>query len=165
MTGIQSWTVGSVQVTSIVEAETPGVPPEFFFPAGSAADVAAQSWLVPTFASPDGSLIFRVQAFVLDLGHRRLVVDPCVGNEKERSLPLWHMQNYTFLNDFVAAGFDLDSVNDVVHTHLHADHVGWIPVSSKARGLRRSALPVICTHNVSSIIGERRTRTRQRTCT
>ena len=30
---------------------------------------------------------------------RRVVVDPCVGNDKSRSLPFWHMQRYTFLDD------------------------------------------------------------------
>jgi len=121
----QSWKVGSVTVTSVVEAETRHIPPEFFFPESSAPEVAEHGWLVPTWAAADGTLILRVQAFVVEVGARRVVVDPCVGNGKARNLPFWHMQQYTFLDDFVAAGFDLGAIDHVVHTHLHADHCGW----------------------------------------
>jgi glyoxylase-like metal-dependent hydrolase (beta-lactamase superfamily II) len=121
----QSWTVGDATITTIVEAETPGVPPEFFFPASNAAEVAEQTWLVPTWASADGSLILRVQAFVIEIAGRQVLVDPCVGNGKRRQLPFWNEQQYTFLTDLSAAGFDVDTIDQVVHTHLHADHVGW----------------------------------------
>jgi glyoxylase-like metal-dependent hydrolase (beta-lactamase superfamily II) len=124
-TNVQSWKVGAATITAIVEAETPGVPTEFFFPESTAAGVAEQTWLVPTFASADGALIFRVQAFVVEVGARVIVVDPCVGNGKRRMLPFWNEQQYTFLADFAAAGFDVDAVDVVLHTHLHADHVGW----------------------------------------
>jgi glyoxylase-like metal-dependent hydrolase (beta-lactamase superfamily II) len=123
---MQRWHVGDATVTAIVEAETGGIPPAMFFPEATARDVADESWLVPDFADAGGALIFRVQAFVIDDGlGRRVVVDPCVGNDKSRSLPFWHMQRYTFLDDLVAGGFDPESVDLVVHTHLHADHVGW----------------------------------------
>jgi glyoxylase-like metal-dependent hydrolase (beta-lactamase superfamily II) len=125
MTDAQSWTAGSALVTAIVEAETPDVPPELFFPESTAADVAEESWLVPAFASADGALIFRVQAFLVELGTRRVLVDPCVGNDKQRALPFWHMQGYRFLEDFRAAGFDVTTIDQVIHTHLHADHLGW----------------------------------------
>jgi glyoxylase-like metal-dependent hydrolase (beta-lactamase superfamily II) len=123
---MQRWHVGDATVTAIVEAETGRIPPAMFFPAATASDVAAESWLVPDFADAEGALIFRVQAFVIDDGlGRRVVVDPCVGNDKQRALPFWHLQRYTFLDDLTAAGFDPLGVDLVVHTHLHADHVGW----------------------------------------
>jgi glyoxylase-like metal-dependent hydrolase (beta-lactamase superfamily II) len=54
-----------------------------------------------------------------------VVVDPCVGNGKQRSLPFWDQQSWPFMERFLAAGFDPAAVDLVVHTHLHADHVGW----------------------------------------
>jgi glyoxylase-like metal-dependent hydrolase (beta-lactamase superfamily II) len=35
------------------------------------------------------------------------------------------MQDWPFMERFLAAGFDPASVDAVVHTHLHADHIGW----------------------------------------
>ena len=67
----------------------------------------------------------RVQALVVDQPGRRVLVDPCVGNDKQRALPFWHEQSFPFLERFAAAGFDPGSIDVVVHTHLHADHVGW----------------------------------------
>ena len=122
---MQQWHVGDATVTAIVEAETAGIPPEMFFPDATPDEVAAATWLVPDYASPDGRLILRVQAFVLDVFERRIIVDPCVGNDKHRSLPFWHLQHYTFLDDLAGSGFDPASIDLVLHTHLHADHVGW----------------------------------------
>src|SRR5690349_20664189 len=121
----QRWTVGAATITRIVEAETPGIPPEFFFPAATAADIARHDWLVPDFAAADGTITFAVQAFVVDIGTRRILVDPCVGNGKQLTLPFWNMQDWPFWERFEEAGFSAESVDQVVHTHLHEDHIGW----------------------------------------
>ena len=148
MSSARSWTVGSALVTAIVEAETPDVPPEFFFPDSTAADVAEESWLVPTFASADGALILRVQAFLVELGTRRVLVDPCVGNGKVRWLPVWNDLDLPFMERLAAAGVTPPDVGLVVHTHLHADHVGWdthrdgdtwVPTFTSARHLYTEA--------------------------
>jgi hypothetical protein len=60
------WRVGAVTITSVVEAETPGIPPELFFPTGSAAEVAAETWLIPDYAAPDGTIGMRVQALFVE---------------------------------------------------------------------------------------------------
>lgn len=54
-----------------------------------------------------------------------VLVDPCVGNGKVRTLPFWHDQTWPFLERMASAGFSPGDVDLVVHTHLHADHVGW----------------------------------------
>lgn len=77
-------------------------------------------------ASADGSLIgFRVQAFVLEHRDKVILVDPCVGNHKSLTLPIWDQLELPWLDDFRTAGFDPDSVDMVIHTHLHEDHMGW----------------------------------------
>ncbi len=124
-TTIQRWTVGDITITSVVEAETAHIPPEFFFTGIDAAAVREQPDLVPDFADTDGNITLRVQALVIDQPGRRVLVDPCVGNAKQRALPFWHEQSFPFLERFAAAGFDAPSIDVVVHTHLHADHVGW----------------------------------------
>jgi glyoxylase-like metal-dependent hydrolase (beta-lactamase superfamily II) len=125
MTATQRWTVGGATITSVVEEETHHIPPEFFFPAATAAEVATHDWLVPDFADSDGNVALRVQAFVIEVGTRRVLVDPCVGNGKPLPLVFWNEMQWPFFERFTEAGFDAAGIDTVVHTHLHADHVGW----------------------------------------
>jgi hypothetical protein len=73
----QRWNVGSATIPSIVEDETHHIPPELFFPDGTAVDVAEHPWLVPDHADENGNVALRVQALVVDIGvgradhHRR----------------------------------------------------------------------------------------------
>ena len=144
----QRFTVGAATITSVVEDEVPHIPPELFFPEGSAPAVAKHEWLVPDYADADGHVTLRVQAFVLQLAGRTILIDPCVGNNKARAFPFWNQQSYPFLERFTEAGFAPASVDMVVHTHLHADHVGWdthlvdgawIPTFTQARHLYTQA--------------------------
>lgn len=123
--GVQRWQLGPVTITSILEDQTDHIPPEFFFPSVTTADVKRHDWLVPHFADADGNLSLRVQAMVMEIGGRTVVVDPCVGNGKRRAQFFWNEQQWPFMERFAAAGFDPARVDLVVHTHLHADHVGW----------------------------------------
>jgi glyoxylase-like metal-dependent hydrolase (beta-lactamase superfamily II) len=121
----QRWSVGSCTITSIVEEQVEHVPPEVFFPEATAADVARHPWLAPDFADERGRIALRVQAFVVEIGTRCVLVDPCVGNDKKLAVPFWNERSFPFLERFDAAGFTPARVDTVVHTHLHADHVGW----------------------------------------
>jgi glyoxylase-like metal-dependent hydrolase (beta-lactamase superfamily II) len=114
-----------MRITSVVEAQTDGIPPALFFPSADEGLVRRNAWLPPGAADDQGRLGLRVQAFVIDAGDLTVVVDPCVGNGRTRSLPFWNDQAWPFMERFRAAGFDPDAVDLVVHTHLHADHVGW----------------------------------------
>ncbi|MGH9885474.1 MAG: MBL fold metallo-hydrolase, partial [bacterium] len=121
----QRWKVGELTITSVVEEQTEHIPPEFLFPAATTADIARHPELVPDFADADGRITMRVQAFVISGPRRCVLVDPCVGNAKKRSMPFWNERNWPFLERLAEAGFEPSSVDTVVHTHLHADHVGW----------------------------------------
>ena len=124
-TDTRQWKVGDVVITSVVESQTDHIPPPFFFPEATAAAVARHQWLQPDFADADGNIGLRIQALVVEAGGRRLLVDPCVGNGKHLAMPFWNEQAWPFLDRFREAGFDAASIDAVVHTHLHADHVGW----------------------------------------
>jgi glyoxylase-like metal-dependent hydrolase (beta-lactamase superfamily II) len=121
----ERWRVGDATITAIVETQTDAIPPQLFFPGASAEDIVAHEWLIPDHAHSDGTIAFRVQAFVIELGGWTILVDPCVGNHKLRALPFWHDQEWPWFERFLEAGFDPDHVDVVLHTHLHADHVGW----------------------------------------
>jgi glyoxylase-like metal-dependent hydrolase (beta-lactamase superfamily II) len=123
--GLQRWTVGDVRITAVSEEQTDHIPPQFFFPEATADEVARYPWLVPDHADEAGNIGLHVQAFVVEVGSRTIVVDPCVGDERLRNMPFWSQQHWGFLDRFEAAGFDTDAAELVLHTHLHADHVGW----------------------------------------
>src|SRR5207249_7299637 len=44
---------------------------------------------------------------------------------KVRSHPAWNRQQLPFLADLQAAGCARETIDRVVCTHLHVDHVGW----------------------------------------
>jgi glyoxylase-like metal-dependent hydrolase (beta-lactamase superfamily II) len=121
----ERWDLGRVWVTSVVESQTDGIPPALFFPAADEGLVRRHAWLPPGTGDDRGRLGLRVQAFVIETGDLTILVDPCVGNGRTRSLPFWNDQAWPFMERFRAAGFDPDAVDLVVHTHLHVDHVGW----------------------------------------
>lgn len=118
------WTIGETRLTSLVEAETMGVPVQLFYPDASGSDVTDAAWMDPALGGPDG-ISFRVQSFVLEHRGLTIVVDPCVGNGKHLELPFWNELDLPWLHDFRAAGFDPAAVDLVIHTHLHEDHIGW----------------------------------------
>lgn len=122
---VQRWRIGDATLTAVVEMEGP-VPPEFFFAEPKAEDIQKHGWLVPHFATEDGRVILRIQALVVEAAGRCIVVDPCVGNGKQRAMvPFWSNLQTPFLARLAAAGVDRECVDTVVHTHLHADHIGW----------------------------------------
>ncbi|HXQ63062.1 MAG TPA: MBL fold metallo-hydrolase [Acidimicrobiales bacterium] len=142
------WEVGSAIVTSVVEHQFDRIPPEFFFPDATTEAVGRHRWLVPDYADATGAISLRVQAFVIEVPGLAAVVDPCVGNGKVRALPFWHDQNWPFLERLASAGFSPDEIDLVIHTHLHADHVGWdtrrdgdawVPTFGRARHLYTAA--------------------------
>lgn len=121
----ERWVIGDTTLTSIVEAETAGIPVEFFFPEMTASHVQAIDWLPEGSTATDGTIAFRVQSFVIEHEGRLIVVDPCVGNHKKRALPFWNDLRDPWMDRFLAAGFSPLAVDIVVHTHLHSDHIGW----------------------------------------
>lgn len=121
---MQSWKIGDVTVTQIVELTFQGL--EDFLPDATPDAVLPIDWLKPDFITPEGVLKFSIHALVIETGTRQILVDTCVGNEKPRAFfPDWHMLQTGFLREFEAAGFSRDSIDTVLCTHLHLDHVGW----------------------------------------
>ena len=67
-----------------------------------------------------------IHSLVLEDGKRRIVVDTGLGNDKQgRNVPTWNDRKGPFLETLTAAGFAPDSIDTVLCTHLHVDHVGW----------------------------------------
>jgi len=118
------WKIGDVTITRIVEMETTSKA-TFVLKEGSPENIRTVPWLRPHFANPDGKVIMSVHAFVIESPGHRMVVDTCIGNDKRRAFPGWNMLQLPFLADLEKAGFARNSIDRVLCTHLHVDHVGW----------------------------------------
>jgi glyoxylase-like metal-dependent hydrolase (beta-lactamase superfamily II) len=124
------WRIGKVTVTKIVEMEVTGGS-RFILPQATYEEILPIGWLQPHFADERGRLKMSIHALVVEApdgtkNGRRIVVDTCLGNDKEgRRIPTWNKLQGPFLNDLGAAGFARDSIDTVLCTHLHVDHVGW----------------------------------------
>ena len=74
----------------------------------------------------EGQLVMSVHALVVETPSRRIVVDTCIGNDKSgRHAPHWNNMQGPFLADLASAGYARESIDTVLCTHLHVDHVGW----------------------------------------
>lgn len=119
------WAIGDVTVTKIVELEMTGGS-RFLLPQATREAIQPIAWLRPHFADEDGRLRMSIHSFIVETPDRRIIVDTCLGNGKQnRRIPHWNDRNGPFLADLAAAGFPPDSIDTVLCTHLHVDHVGW----------------------------------------
>src|ERR1044072_7417405 len=119
------WTVGKVKITKVVELETVGST-RFILPLATNQEIQKLPWLIPHFANEEGRLKMSIHSLVLQTPTRRIVVDTGLGNDKQgRTVPTWNNRDDPFLDRMSAAGFAPESIDTVLCTHLHVDHVGW----------------------------------------
>lgn len=119
------WQVGDATITSIEEIAMHGADPDGFMHGTSREHVRGFDWLAPYYATPDGGLNFSIQAYVIESRGRRIIVDTCIGNDKPRNLPDFDHLSTPFLSRLSEAGFEPESFDIVLCTHMHVDHVGW----------------------------------------
>lgn len=120
-----AWQIGNVTVTRIVENENGGFPPGLMFHDLTEQRVREIAWLQPHYADSTGALRLSFHAFVIESAGKRIIVDTCVGNDKERAAEHFNRLNTAFLERLAAAGFPPESIDYVLCTHMHIDHVGW----------------------------------------
>jgi glyoxylase-like metal-dependent hydrolase (beta-lactamase superfamily II) len=119
------WTVGKVKITKVVELETVGST-RFILPLATNEEIQKLPWLIPHFASEEGRLKMSIHSLLVETPSRRIIVDTGLGNDKQgRNVPTWNNRKDPFLDKLTAAGFAPDSMDTVLCTHLHIDHVGW----------------------------------------
>lgn len=120
--------IGDFEVHRISEFEGPFIAPEAFFPdydpgvLRANPDMAGPRLIDPT----TGKLIFSFHCFIVKTGRHTILIDGCIGNNKERpTRPQFHRMQTPFLADLASAGVQPEQVDFVMCTHLHWDHVGW----------------------------------------
>ena len=120
-----AWSVGDHTVRRIDETVLPAETGPWLMPGATADVVARTSWLRPDFADEEGILRLASHSFALEADGLRILVDTGIGNGKRRTNPAWHNLNSDYDARLTAAGFAPETVDVVILTHLHTDHVGW----------------------------------------
>lgn len=129
---MQRWKIGDVTITKVVELEIPGSA-TWILPDATPENLAKVAWLKPHFVDEAGDAVMSVHALIVESEDQRILVDTCVGNDKKRPIPGWDLRQGPFLSDLAAAGHPAESIDTVLCTHLHVDHVGWNTRLEKGR--------------------------------
>jgi glyoxylase-like metal-dependent hydrolase (beta-lactamase superfamily II) len=119
---------GDIVVDRVVECEGPFAALDFLLP-DIDAEVLDEAgwWLRPRFIEPGtDQVVMSFHSLVVRTPRMTVLVDACVGNDKERpARPGWHRRRSDYLQRLAALGLAPDDIDVVMCTHLHADHVGW----------------------------------------
>ncbi len=141
---MKTWRVGRVEITRLVEVWKWEDDIWMVLEDSKPSIVATQPWLLPHHATPEGRMFINFQAFVVKAGNRRIMIDTCIGADRERQFPVFTKMRTTFMQDLASLGIAPNDIDTVLCTHLHFDHVGWnthlvdgrwVPTFPKARYL------------------------------
>jgi glyoxylase-like metal-dependent hydrolase (beta-lactamase superfamily II) len=126
------WDVGDVRITRVLENEARMPLTELLPEATPDALARHLDWLAPEFVDADGNFTLSVHALVVEASGLCILVDTCVGDQSVAGFEMLS-PNPAFLDDLAAAGFPRESIDIVLCTHLHFDHVGWNTVEEGGR--------------------------------
>jgi glyoxylase-like metal-dependent hydrolase (beta-lactamase superfamily II) len=55
-----------------------------------------------------------------------VLIDSCIGNDKNLHRPMWNQKSdTTYMDNLAVHGLRVEDIDYVMCTHLHPDHVGW----------------------------------------
>ena len=115
----------------------------FLFAEATPERLLQHAWLKPHFLTGDGKHLARSTASSSVAGpddrgrHLRR-------QRQARAVANWHMRKGRFLQDLAEAGIPPETIDTVLCTHLHVDHVGWNTMLGRRLGadFSQRALPV-----------------------
>ncbi len=123
------FSVGDLTIHRIIEQETTFMPALEMLPDLTPELLAEnKGWLQKARAIDDsGVFILCFQSYVVETPHHTILVDSCIGNDKQRpTRPNWHLKtDDSYMRALTTAGFSVADIDFVMCTHLHPDHVGW----------------------------------------
>lgn len=109
--------VGNVDIVAVIDMVPPPRQPPMMFPT-----TVADDWAPYQDALEDGQLQLYYGHFFVRSQGKIIMVDTGMGPGPH---PERGNRTGDLVNQLKLAGVGTDDVSFVVHTHLHADHVGW----------------------------------------
>jgi glyoxylase-like metal-dependent hydrolase (beta-lactamase superfamily II) len=140
------FSAGDLTIHRIVEQEMPFFPALELLPDLTPERLAEnRAWMKKAGALDDNDvLILCFQSYIIKTPHHTVLIDSCIGNDKQRpGRPAWHQKtDDSYMRALASAGLSVGDIDYVMCTHLHVDHVGWntrlengrwVPTFPKAR--------------------------------
>jgi glyoxylase-like metal-dependent hydrolase (beta-lactamase superfamily II) len=129
MNTLKTYRIGDVTVSKIPELLLTGFSPRALFPKIEEEVLANRpDWTRSgTVDLRTGNLILSVHTWLVKSPKHTILIDTGIGNDKHRpTIPIMDHLKEPYLDHLAAAGVKEPATIDyVLITHLHADHVGW----------------------------------------
>src|SRR3954469_2010860 len=122
---MRTWKIGDVEITRIVEVDNWEDDITMLLPDATPQTALAYPWLQPHYATPQGKMVISFQCFVMRTREHQIMLDTCIGSDRKREFDIFTNMRSDFLGDLASAGFEPETIDFVLCTHLHFDHVGW----------------------------------------
>jgi len=119
---------GDTTVTRIEESLGPLFRADKFFPDFDPAAIEPHlDWFAPNHYIPEtNKLVFSMHSWLIRTPEHTILLDTCIGNDKDRDgSAFFHQKSFPYLANLAAAGVRPEEIDFVLCTHLHVDHVGW----------------------------------------
>ena len=118
--------VGRHRVHRIEEWQGRFAPPQALFDGYEEGAFAREvEGFTPDYVR-DGMIYGFLQSWLIEVDGQRVLFDTGAGNDKERpGIPIFGGLKTDFMARLIAAGFEPQSIDVVICSHLHIDHVGW----------------------------------------
>lgn len=117
------WQIGDVSITRIVEVTSSSLGAHIL-PQATPDLIAEIPWIRP-FVDERNALVMSFHSFLIETRETKLLVDTCIGNDKNLNYPKWNQMKSSFLSDLESLDASTAQIEAVLCTHMHVDHVGW----------------------------------------
>jgi glyoxylase-like metal-dependent hydrolase (beta-lactamase superfamily II) len=119
--------LGDVTIDAVFEDRGAFISPFDMMPGATRTDVERhKAWMAPTwYDAAAEKLILQFQSFVLRTPRHTILIDSCIGEDKVRANPHFHMKKSPWMANLKTLGLTPADIDIVMCTHLHPDHVGW----------------------------------------
>src|SRR5579864_4275864 len=101
--GMATFSVGKAEINTALELELTGRPIAWLGVAPELIE-ANRWWLAPHFLQDGDTWSLNFRSWIVRVDDQVIVVDPCTGNGRPNSMPVFDMLDIPFLERFEATG-------------------------------------------------------------